>query len=158
MKWQVSGMGLVGAVGAKPGCGCPIKIVYPGGYPSSGLTLKALVTNLTAIRMFVASLSGITFDGDPCLLEPGEVRGATVKVPWVLWLIPGNLARISAAQVRELEAVGYDKQQQQRHQDFLRDEMFAKYPEFKPKRTLAEKVKRRRVVPPPSGKRRMQAD
>jgi hypothetical protein len=152
LKWQVSGHGLVGVVGAKQGCGCPIKMTWYEGAPAVGRELKTLVENISAVRMFIASCSGLKLDGDPCVLDPGiGVRGVA-KFPWVLWLIPGNLARISAAQVRELEAAGYGPEQQKRHQDFLRQELYTQYPEFVPKRKHAEKARKFRAVP--SGRRR----
>lgn len=157
MKWQVSGLGLVGAVGAKRGCGCPVKFTYSDGSPSVGRTLQASVTNVTAVRMFIASVSKVVFVPDVCVLEPGQAYGATVTFPWVIWFIPGNLLRISAAEAQELAAAGYGPEMQKRHRDLLRDETFAKYPELSVERPLREKVKKQRSLPVP-GRRRMQAD
>lgn len=155
MKWRVSGLGEVGVAGAKSGCGCPVRVTFLDGRPCVGAVLKAQVLNVTGIRMFVAALSNLVLENNPVVLEPGASCSAIVRFPWILWLIPGNLTRISAKQVQELEAVGYDKKQQERQAAFLREELYTKYPEFKPKRSLSEKVKKHREVPLTAGRRRI---
>jgi hypothetical protein len=158
LKWQVSGHGLVGAVGAKQGCACPVRVTFTGGNPAVGCSLPAVFVCTATVRMFVASASNVLLAGDPCVLDPGASYPGTVKFPWVLWFIPGNLTRISAAQVRELESAGYGPEQQKRHQEFLKQELLDKYPDFKLDRPLRERVKRHRVVPLREGRRRMMGD